>query len=61
MALQQMPITEIAELRAEAYEARQFASTFKNPKAIADFLEYAAALEFDADCWEQTLRHPEAA
>jgi len=56
-----MAISDIGELRAEAQEARQFASTFRNPIAVADFLKYAAALEFDADCWEQALRLPEAA
>jgi hypothetical protein len=56
-----MLIADIGELRAEAQEARRFASTFQNPMAIADFLRYAAALEFGADCWEETLRRPEAA
>ena len=61
MVLEAMAISDIGELRAEAQEARQFASTFRNPIAVADFLKYAAALEFDADCWEQALRLPEAA
>jgi hypothetical protein len=56
-----MPVADICELRAEAKDARQFASTFHNPIATADFLKYAAALELGADRWEQTLRRPEAA
>jgi hypothetical protein len=41
-----------AELRQDAAEARDLASTLKDSASIADLLEYASALESDAAGWE---------
>ena len=41
-----------AELRQEAAEARDLASTLQDQAAIADLLNYARALERDAADWE---------
>jgi hypothetical protein len=41
-----------AELRQEAAEARDLASTLQDQAAIADLLNYARALESDATDWE---------
>ena len=41
-----------AELRQEAAEARDLASTLKDPASVADLLNYACALESDAADWE---------
>ena len=41
-----------AELREEAEQARDLASTLRDQAAIADLLNYARALESDAADWE---------
>jgi hypothetical protein len=51
----------VAELRAEADEARHLASTLNHTGSIADLFKYAVSLETDADFWELGLRHSEAA
>ena len=40
------------ELRREAAEARDLASTLKDPASVADLLNYACTLESDAADWE---------
>ena len=52
---QETVIENIAELRAEADEARHLATMFDDPASIADLFKYAASLEADADIWELTL------
>jgi len=46
------PAILAAELRQEAGEARDLASTLQDQAAIADLLAYARALESDAADWE---------
>jgi hypothetical protein len=48
-------VIDIWELRGEAAEARCLAVKFKDRETVGDLLSYAAALEFDAMCCEQTL------
>ena len=50
------PIKAVA-LRVEACEARYLASAFRDSATICDLLTYAAALEDDADRWDDALRH----
>jgi hypothetical protein len=56
MTREERILENIAELRAEADEARHLASTFDDPASIADLFKYAASLEADADFWELGLR-----
>ena len=49
---QAMIFGSVAELRAEADEARHLASTLDNTASIADLFKYAASLETDADFLE---------
>jgi hypothetical protein len=56
MTLQERILENIAELRAEADEARHLVSSLDDPASIADLFKYAAALEADADFWELGLR-----
>ena len=56
-----MIFESVAELRAEADEARHLASTLNDTGSIADLFKYAASLETDADFWELGLRQSEAA
>ena len=46
------PAILAAELREEAEQARELASTLRDQAAIADLLNYAGALESDAANWE---------
>ena len=48
-------IEDVAELRAEADEARHLASELDDPASIEDLFEYAESLETDADCWDLAL------
>ena len=48
-------IENVAELRAEAVEARHLASALDDQASIADLFKYAESLEVDADWWEQAL------
>jgi hypothetical protein len=41
----------VAELREEAAQARNLASTLTDPASVADLLKYASALEADAAHW----------
>jgi len=50
--------TEIAELRAEAAEARALARTFQCDKTVQDLLNYAAELELQATKLEQDFLQP---
>ena len=62
MTPEEMIMENIAELRAEADEARHLASTLDDSLSIVDLFKYAEALEADADLWEGKLRlHSEAA
>ncbi len=45
----------VAELRAEADEARHLASSLDDPASVADLFEYAASLEADANSWDLAL------
>jgi hypothetical protein len=49
-------LVDVSELRVEAEDARYLASTSKDRAAIADLLNYAAALERDASRWEDVHR-----
>ena len=55
MTREELTLQNIAELRAEADEARHLASTLDDPVSIADLFKYAASLEADADFWELGL------
>jgi hypothetical protein len=46
---------DIAELRAEADDARHLASALDDAASMADLFEYAASLEADAASWELVL------
>ncbi len=46
---------EVAELRAEALDARHLASTLDDRASAADLFEYAGSLEADANNWELAL------
>ena len=62
MTRQEQMLETIAELRAEADEARHLTSTLDDSASISDLFKYAAALEADADYLERELRrHSEAA
>jgi hypothetical protein len=62
MTRQEMILETIAELRAEADEARHLASSLDDSPSIADLFKYAESLEADADFWELGLhRRPAAA
>ena len=50
-----MIFESVAELRAEADEARHLASTLDNTASIADLFKYAASLETDADFLSEIL------
>ena len=52
---QAMIFGSVAELRAEADEARHLASTLDNTASIADLFKYAASLETDADFLSESL------
>jgi len=53
--IQQMTKENVAELRAEADEARHLASSLDDPASVADLFEYAASLEADANSWDLAL------
>ena len=55
MTREELTLQNIAELRAEADEARHLASTLDDAVSIADLFKYAASLEADADFWELGL------
>ena len=61
MASNSMDLVDIAELRTEAAAARRLAVEFKDTEAVADLLNYAAALEGDANRCEQMFCRPENA
>jgi len=50
---QSAALVDVIELREEADEARYLASLFKDSDTVSDLLSYAAALEDDADRWEE--------
>jgi hypothetical protein len=50
--IQRMTKEDVAELRAEADDARHLASTLDDPVSVADLVEYAVSLEADANRWE---------
>jgi hypothetical protein len=50
-----MSVIDIWDLRGEAAEARCLAVKFKDRETISDLLNYAAALEVDANRCEQML------
>ena len=52
---QAMIFESVAELRAEADEARDLASTLDDTASIADLFKYAASLETDADFLSEIL------
>ena len=60
MPSEPMALVNIAELRIEAAEARCLASQFKDRETVGDLLSYAAALEFDANRYEQALSQRES-
>ena len=45
----------IAELRQEATDARDLASTIAAAASVRDLLSYASALEADAASWQQAF------
>ena len=49
---------EIAELRAEAADARALARTFQCDKTVQDLLNYASELELQATKLEQDFLQP---
>ena len=55
MTREELTLQNIAELRAEADEARHLASTLDDPVSIADLFKYAESLEVDAAFWELRL------
>jgi hypothetical protein len=55
MTREELTVQNIAELRAEADEARHLASTLDDPVSIADLFKYAESLEVDADFWQLGL------
>ena len=57
MPSEPIALVDLAELRREAAEARCLAAKFKDHETIADLLLYAAALEVDANRFEQALSH----
>ena len=51
-------VEEILELRAEAASARELAATFDDAPSVRDLLNYAAALDREADELELQLASP---
>lgn len=56
MTRQENIIEIIAELRAEADDARHLTLELDNSQSIVDLFKYAAALEGEAEYLEQELR-----
>ena len=55
MRCEPISLIDVCELRGEAAEARCLAVKFKDRETVSDLLNYAAALEGDADFCEQAL------